>query len=77
MRNFSQAPPFSPRAEGILKQALQEALRLRNNEITSEHTLPGIFCDEPSGYIATWASRRPLLKAAWVSSLVKGRQVDH
>lgn len=38
--------PFSPRAKKTLEEALREALRLQDNEITSEHILLGLLRDE-------------------------------
>lgn len=35
--------PFSPRAKRALDQSLREAVRLRDNKITSEHVLLGIL----------------------------------
>jgi ATP-dependent Clp protease ATP-binding subunit ClpC len=47
MRNSSPGRlPFSPGAKRILEQALWEALRLCDNEITDEHSLLGILRDE-------------------------------
>jgi ATP-dependent Clp protease ATP-binding subunit ClpC len=38
--------PFSPRAKKALERALREAVRLRDNRITSEHVLRGLLRDE-------------------------------
>jgi ATP-dependent Clp protease ATP-binding subunit ClpA len=38
--------PFSPRAKKALEEALREAIRLRDNRITSEHVLLGVLRDE-------------------------------
>jgi ATP-dependent Clp protease ATP-binding subunit ClpC len=38
--------PFSPRAKKALEGALREAIRLRDNRITSEHVLLGLLRDE-------------------------------
>jgi ATP-dependent Clp protease ATP-binding subunit ClpA len=38
--------PFSPRAKKALEGALREAVRLRDNRITSEHVLLGVLRDE-------------------------------
>lgn len=38
--------PFSPRAKKALEQALREAVRLGENQITAEHVLLGILRDE-------------------------------
>jgi ATP-dependent Clp protease ATP-binding subunit ClpA len=38
--------PFSPRAKKALEGALREAVRLRDNRITSEHILLGVLRDE-------------------------------
>ncbi|HEX2181178.1 MAG TPA: Clp protease N-terminal domain-containing protein [Rubrobacteraceae bacterium] len=38
--------PFSPRAKKALEGALGEAVRLRDNRITSEHVLRGLLRDE-------------------------------
>lgn len=38
--------PFSPRAKKALEGALREAVRLRDNRITSEHVLRGVLRDE-------------------------------
>jgi ATP-dependent Clp protease ATP-binding subunit ClpA len=47
MRNSSPGRlPFSPRAKRTLEQALREALRLHDNEITGEHILLGSLRDE-------------------------------
>jgi ATP-dependent Clp protease ATP-binding subunit ClpC len=38
--------PFSPRTKNALEGALREAIRLRDNRITSEHVLLGLLRDE-------------------------------
>lgn len=38
--------PFSPRAKKALEQSLSEALRLKDNRITSEHVLLGVLRNE-------------------------------
>jgi ATP-dependent Clp protease ATP-binding subunit ClpC len=40
--------PFSPRGKKALEVALREAIRLRDNRITSEHVLRGVLREENS-----------------------------
>jgi hypothetical protein len=40
--------PFTPRAKAVLRQAAEEALRLRHNYIGTEHLLLGLLGDEES-----------------------------
>jgi hypothetical protein len=40
--------PFTPRAKGVLRTAVEEALQLGHNYIGTEHLLLGLFADEDS-----------------------------